>query len=159
MRKILTILEWISSRCGFAMLLIMSIVIGLQVFMRYVLNNSLTWPEEMTRYCYLWCSMFAIVIAEQQNVHLKIDVIREFSSANIKKILDTFSSIAVILFYTIFTFLGFKMTLLVNDMEQYAISFDLPIVYVWTAFPLLGAAALAFSCANFGKLLSKQANS
>ncbi|MDL2314260.1 TRAP transporter small permease [Desulfovibrio sp. OttesenSCG-928-C14] len=155
MPKLLSRLEWCASRLGFALLLIMSFVIGLQVFMRYLLNDSLMWPEEMTRYCYLWCSMLAIVVVEQRGAHLRIDVLREYSGARMKKILDAFSRIVTIVFYAILIWLSIKMTLMVNDMEQYAISFELPMVYVWLAFPLLYCAALLFSFANFTKLFRK----
>ena len=154
MQKILSVIEWIASRLGFALLLIMTFVIGIQVFMRYVLNNSLMWPEEMTRYCFLWSSMLALVVAEQQGVHLRIDVLREFSGPALKKALDIFSSLVTIVFYVIFIRLSTDMTIMVNDMEQYAISFNLPMVYVWLAFPILCGAALLFSFSNLAGLLT-----
>jgi TRAP-type C4-dicarboxylate transport system permease small subunit len=152
MEKILSLIEWSVSRLGFALLLFMTFVICLQVFMRYVLGNSLMWPEEMTRYCFLWCSMLAIVVTEQRGAHLRIDVLREFLGPATKKMLDIFSSVATITFYMIFIYLSAEMTIMVNGMEQYAISFDLPIVYVWLAFPILSCAALLFSFVNFAKL-------
>jgi len=156
MQNILKKIEWFASRCGFALLLFMSFVIGLQVFMRYIMNDSLMWPEELTRYCYLWCSMFAIVVTEHKRVHLRIDVLLAFSGPRVKKALDTFASIMSSIFYAFFVYLSCKMTYMVVDMEQYAISFDLPMVYVWTAFPLLGVFALIFSFANIGKCISSK---
>lgn len=134
----------------------MSFVIGLQVFMRYIMNNSLMWPEELTRYCYLWCSMFAIVVTEQSGSHLRIDVLRAFSGSKVKKFLDFLASIITTAFYGIFIYLSIQMTYMVMDMEQYAISFDLPMVYVWLGFPILGVAALLFSFANIGKVFKSQ---
>lgn len=155
MHKFLSQLEWVASRLGFALLLIMSFIIGLQVFMRYILNSSLMWPEEMTRYCYLWCSMLAIVMTEQRGAHLRIDVLREVFGVRVKKMLDIFSSTMTAVFYVIFIYLSAEMAIMVNDMEQYAISFDLPMVYVWLAFPLLCCVALVFSFVNFTKLFRK----
>lgn len=153
MGNILTKLEWLASRCGFALLIFMSFVIGIQVFMRYILNNSLMWPEELTRYCFLWCSMLGLVVTEQRGEHLRIDVLRTFSSPSVQKLLDIFASIVTIAFYCFFIYLSTQMTFMVIDMEQYAISFDLPMVYVWIAFPVLAFAALLFSFVNIGKIL------
>lgn len=158
MQYFLNKLEWIVSRCGFALLIIMSIVICLQVFMRYIINNSLMWPEELTRYCYLWCSMFAIAVTEQKRAHLRIDIINSFSIYKLKKILDFFACIITTVFYGIFIYLSIQMTFMVIDMEQYAISFDLPMVYVWIGFPILGVIALIFSFANIGNLLKSLKN-
>ena len=155
MQRFLWLLEWGTSRCGFILLLIMSFVIGLQVFMRYVLNDALMWPEEMTRYCYLWVSMLAIVVTEQQRAHLRIDVLRNYVGKKCEKLFDIFSSIVTILFYGVFIYLSIKMTILVNNMGQYAVSFDLPLVYIWIAFPALFIVALVFAVVNFGTLFRK----
>ena len=154
MKNILSAIEWVASRLGFALLLVMTFVICVQVFMRYVLNNSLMWPEEMTRYCFLWASMLGLVVTEQQGQHLRIDVLREFSGPAVRKVLDVFSSIVTIAFYLIFIVLSVNMTFMVHDMEQYAVSFNMPMVYVWIAFPLLFTAAAVFSFVNFTRLFS-----
>lgn len=39
------------------LLIILVIASALQVFTRYVLNNSLVGTEEVARYCFIWMSM------------------------------------------------------------------------------------------------------
>ena len=37
-----------------ALLVTMTLLMGLQVFSRYILNASLSWSEELTRYLFIW---------------------------------------------------------------------------------------------------------
>ena len=36
-------------------LIAMTLIMGIQVFCRYVLGMSLSWSEELTRYIFIWC--------------------------------------------------------------------------------------------------------
>lgn len=157
MRKGLEWLEWCISRLGFSLLLLMSFVIGLQVIMRYVVGNALMWPEELTRYCYLWCSMCAVAACSGKRAHLRIDVIRNLAGPRLRLAFDVIASGVSIGFYLVFIWLSMDMLLMVHDMEQYAVSFDLPMTYVWAAFPLFGTATLIFIIARFTSFFSRRA--
>ena len=39
-------------------LIAMTLIMGVQVFCRYVLGMSLSWSEELTRYIFIWCGFF-----------------------------------------------------------------------------------------------------
>ena len=45
---------WISSYLSILALALMVLIILLQVFCRYVLNNALPWPDEAARFLMLW---------------------------------------------------------------------------------------------------------
>lgn len=51
---------------GCAMLGIIVVVMGVQVFFRYVLNNSLIWAEELCRYLLVWISFLFLGLAFQR---------------------------------------------------------------------------------------------
>ena len=55
MRKILSLIEEKLEEYFLVISMIaMVVIIFLQVVMRYVFNNSLTWSEEIARYIFLW---------------------------------------------------------------------------------------------------------
>lgn len=56
-----------------ALMSIMTIVLTFQVFMRYVMNNSLSWSEELARYLFVWLIYIAISYGAQSIKHIKID--------------------------------------------------------------------------------------
>ena len=51
------------------------IIMGIQVFMRYVLAKSLPWPEELTRYLFIWFVFLGISYGIRYNIHIKVDII------------------------------------------------------------------------------------
>ena len=42
------------------LMFLMSIIIFVQVVMRYVFHSSLTWSEEMARYLFVWLVYFSV---------------------------------------------------------------------------------------------------
>lgn len=53
----------------------MIIFVSLQVFFRYVLNSSLIWSEELTRYLFIWQIFFGASLSIRDDSHLKVDII------------------------------------------------------------------------------------
>lgn len=41
-------------------LIAMTLIMGIQVFCRYVLGMSLSWSEELTRYIFIWCGFLSV---------------------------------------------------------------------------------------------------
>lgn len=52
----------------------MALVVALQVFFRYVLNNSLFWSEELARFLLVWLTFLGASAAYRRGVHPGIDV-------------------------------------------------------------------------------------
>ena len=55
------------------LLSIFTTILFIQVIMRYVFNNSLSWSEELARYLFIWLVFIGISFGAKQMKHLKID--------------------------------------------------------------------------------------
>jgi TRAP-type C4-dicarboxylate transport system permease small subunit len=55
------------------LLIIMTVVMGIQVFSRFVLRFSLHWSEEITRYCFVWCGFISIGLCTRHALALRVD--------------------------------------------------------------------------------------
>ena len=59
----------------FLLLAGMTIVLGIQIFFRFVLNNSLTWSEELARFMFIWSTFLSIGFCLKEGISLKIDTL------------------------------------------------------------------------------------
>lgn len=59
----------------FLLLAGMTLVLGIQVFFRFVLNNSLTWSEELARFMFIWSTFLSIGFCLKEGISLKIDTL------------------------------------------------------------------------------------
>ncbi|EIE48666.1 C4-dicarboxylate ABC transporter [Salipiger aestuarii] len=53
-----------------ALMAIMTALIGGQIFMRYVMQASLSWSEELARYCFIWMAYISVSYAVKKDVHI-----------------------------------------------------------------------------------------
>lgn len=51
----------------------MTIVMGIQIFSRYLLGFSLSWSEELTRYFFIWSAFLSLGYCIKQGLSIKID--------------------------------------------------------------------------------------
>lgn len=58
-----------------AMVFLMTVVIALQVIFRYVLNDALSWSEEVARYMMVWMTFLGIPIASYKLSHPQLTMI------------------------------------------------------------------------------------
>lgn len=57
------------------MLFLITIVMGYAIFMRYVMNDSLSWAEEITRYFFVWSAFLSLSFCLKRQSSIKIDMI------------------------------------------------------------------------------------
>ena len=51
----------------------MAVIMGVQVFCRYVLSASLSWSEELTRYIFIWAGFLSISYCTKKCISIKIE--------------------------------------------------------------------------------------
>lgn len=56
-----------------ASLILMTVIMGIQVFSRYVLGASLSWSEELTRYLFVWAGFISVSYCTKKCVSIKIE--------------------------------------------------------------------------------------
>lgn len=50
----------------------MTALIGVQIFMRYVMGASLSWSEELARYFFIWATYIGIAYAVRKDAHIRV---------------------------------------------------------------------------------------
>ena len=66
------------------LLVVISFVMMAQIVARYILNNSMPWPEEFCRYCYVWTVFLSISYTIAKGNMLRVTVVMDLFPAKIQ---------------------------------------------------------------------------
>lgn len=58
-----------------ALISAMSLLIGVQVFMRYAMSASLSWSEELSRYLFIWLTYLGVAFAVRRDAHIRVTML------------------------------------------------------------------------------------
>jgi TRAP-type C4-dicarboxylate transport system permease small subunit len=75
LKKIFKILDQTIEISVVLIFILMVIVGGLQVFNRFILNQSLSWGEEFQKFAHIWLIFLTIPIAYQRGAHIGMQVL------------------------------------------------------------------------------------
>lgn len=72
MSKLLRGLDWFLDWVTLALLAILLVVVGAQIFFRYALNHSLFWSEELARYLFIYLVFLGSASVLRQGRHIQV---------------------------------------------------------------------------------------
>ena len=107
LENINTFILRIGRQLAWIAILLMVIVIILQVFFRYVLNNALPWPDEVARFLMLWMTGFIAPSAYRWGGFVSIDMLERF----LPKILSNILIFLILIISLTVLLVGFEMGL------------------------------------------------
>ncbi len=76
--RINSILLRVCRQIAIVSMALMVVIMLLQVFFRYVLNNSLAWPDEAARFCMLWMTGLMAPSAYRWGNFVAINLVKDF---------------------------------------------------------------------------------
>lgn len=86
--------DWLGSLVLFLLLVLM----GVNVFARYVLNTGIGWSEEISRYLLIWLVYFGIASGIRHHSHVRIDLIDRLVGPRTRAILGVVNAILLFAF-------------------------------------------------------------
>jgi TRAP-type C4-dicarboxylate transport system permease small subunit len=88
LQKALSCLDRCFEIAIFLIFLVIGVVGGLQVFNRFVLNQSLSWSEEMQIYGHIWLIFLTIPVAYKRGSHIGMNILTSKFSIKTQEILS-----------------------------------------------------------------------
>ena len=76
------------SYIGMVIFIILIVACVAQVFFRFILNNSLSWSEELARYCFIWMHMLGASLLIEGSGHATVTAILDLMHGTLRKIVD-----------------------------------------------------------------------
>ncbi|KGE00923.1 TRAP transporter small permease [Rhizobium sp. YS-1r] len=97
-RPVLGVLSRLSLYIAGLGIVAMTLIVGWQVFGRYVLNDSPSWSEPLSLYLMSWFIMLGAAVGVRESVHLGLDIVRYAMPPAIQKTMDLISLGLIVLF-------------------------------------------------------------
>jgi TRAP-type transport system small permease protein len=116
--------------------------VSLQVLSRYTaLIPSYIWTEELSRFLFIWMVMLGAMIGIKEGTHFEVDVWPELG-ARANAALKIVSHLFVLIFALVFVYWGIKFVQF--GWYQESELAELPMPFIFVAWPLTGATWLVF---------------
>lgn len=128
--------------CG-SLLFAITALIFIQVVFRYVLQDSISWSEELTRYMLIWIVFLAAGYVLNKGAHANIDLLLTRFSPAMRTVVEKISLLLIMAFSCIIIQYGFM--LMRFGKRQISSALTIPMHYVYLAIPI-GGALLIFYC-------------
>ena len=91
-------------------LIVMVVVIFLQVVMRHVFNDSLSWSEELARILFIWMSWIGISFGQKRGEHIKITLVINAVKGRVKDIVLMLADLCTLAILGVLVVKGFEIT-------------------------------------------------
>lgn len=110
--------------------------IFLQVIMRKVFNDSLSWSEELARYCFIWLVYIGISYAVKKMRHIKIDLLYGQLNPKFQRILRFFSNTVFAMFSLFILVNGINLSIKFFELGQISPALHIPAGVIYLAAPV-----------------------
>jgi TRAP-type C4-dicarboxylate transport system permease small subunit len=149
LRKLLAILRTLQDGLCRAVMLVIIILTAVmvasmfaQVFWRYVLNDSLIWPEEVSRYAFIWVSCLGMSVGARRGDLIAIDVLWAGRPKRVRLFISIVARVLSVPLLIVFAWEGWVLIDVV--VGQRAAATNVPVWWVYLALPISSVFALLF---------------
>jgi len=113
-----------------------TVLVTVQVFARYVLNNTPPWSEELCRYLFIWVSFLGACVATRRAAHLGVDSLVSRLPAGAREVLRHAVTALIVAFAGLLVWQG--VALVPAMASQRSPSMGMSLQYVFAAIPIAG---------------------
>ena len=115
---------------------LMTILVFIQVVMRYVFSNSLSWSEELARFIFLWLSWIGASYAVKVRSHFRVEMFANMVKGRARVWFEYFVLIVWFVFSFILAWLGTELVIFLADTGQASAAMDIPMTWPYASVPV-----------------------
>ncbi|WP_422124422.1 TRAP transporter small permease [Planococcus sp. X10-3] len=133
------ILHWLDRHIEEVLLVLFSTVMVAVIFMQVVmrqLDNSLSWTEELARYCFIWLVYIGISYGVKKDRHIKVDVMLLILKNKGKIILTIIANLLFIAFAIFVIRYGYDIAMQLLSFGQKSPANQIPMGLIYLATPV-----------------------
>jgi len=113
---------------------VMCVFVALQLFFRFILNHPLMFPEEISRYAYVWITFVGLSLATKTREHIRVDAGVGMFSRELQFGVGALVDLISVVILLWLAYLGVRFMLFSRMSISPALEIPLNLVYV--AFPV-----------------------
>jgi TRAP-type C4-dicarboxylate transport system permease small subunit len=134
------------------LLAVVVVIVLVQVFGRYILRVSLSWPEELARYVLVWLTLFGVAAAAATRSQIVVDTILELVSPRARRVLEGIGALAGLVAVALLVWTS-QPLLFGPAGGSTSPATGIPSFWIYLAVPVGGVLLGLFALADLGRFL------
>lgn len=114
---------------AFAIFWVLAVVVFVQFFSRYVLNDSAAWTEEIARYLLMWTTFVGAAIVMRRGTNIAVDAIRLWLPAPLGRLVFALVDVITVGFVTLLCWFSVLITERMGIQRMTVIDLSMSWVY------------------------------
>lgn len=135
MKKIVKLYDTLEAYVLVLALAFSTLLIFVQVIFRYVLNDSITWSEELARYIFIWMIWLGTSVSMKTKEHIRMDMLMNKVHGKGKYILELVSGIIMLAFCIFLVKYGYDLVMSMMSRGNKSVALRLPMWIVYSSLP------------------------
>lgn len=135
--------------------LVLTLLIGTEVFFRYIVGRALSWPEEVAGIFFVWFTLLGVVLLTQSGEHIEFKFLAQRLNPRASKVLSIFIQVMIGLYALFISLSGYTYALMFRFEHTPAAGINS--LWLSLSLPISGLLILFYSQVNILKILKPPA--
>ncbi|MCW5687883.1 MAG: TRAP transporter small permease [Pseudolabrys sp.] len=122
--------DWLA----FVLFWALAIIVFLQFYTRYILNDSLSWTEEIARYGLMWITFIGGAIVVRKKTNIAVELLLQFSSRRVARVLLAIGDVTQLFFIALLAYFSIEITDRMSLQIMTVVDWPMSWVYAGIAF-------------------------
>ena len=131
--------------------LVLVVLIGTEVFFRYVVGRALSWPEEVLGLIFVWFTLIGVVLLTQSGEHIEFSFLISRLGPRMRKVFAIFIQAVIAFFAVLMILYGYSYAILFLSERTPAVGINA--LWLNLSLPMCGLLILLYSQLNILKIL------
>ena len=131
--------EWAEEFCVSIMLSLLILLLGTEVFSRFLLSKSFSWIEELCRYLFVWASYLGVAIAVKRKEQLRVLMLMDTLEKHfprLVKVCYVVSELSFAVFCVLVFYYSINMLENMTRFKQVSASLEINVMYAYLIIPI-----------------------
>ncbi|MEQ8349739.1 MAG: TRAP transporter small permease [Sneathiellaceae bacterium] len=127
------VVDWIDRLVSWAVIAsmaVMTTIVCVQIFFRYVLNDSLSWGWDVPRFTFIWVVLLSIPLGLKLNAHVGIDILVDRFPAAAQRWVRRVNAVFMMILCALAAWYGAQLGIQTADQMMPGIALSVSLFYI-----------------------------